>query len=307
MALGAALLCLSVPTAAAVGAPPSIRSRDDVPRLLDTALPADALEIAEAMKVAKVGERLVVRGTVARSKDAFVSNRTVFTLVDESTSLRCCPPSATLPDTACDIPATGRATIQIVDDKGRPLRFGLDGVAGLAVGAEVFVTGTVQSANGKDLLVLGVESMHVPKAPLPQGFFLMEPPAAIVDVSAARQGGALKAGDTVVLRGRIGGSQSPFVEGRAVFTLVGRGIKACSDVPGDRCPRPWDYCCATREEVLANSVTVQVVDEKGQPMRSGMKGRRGMKELSELVVVGKVSAVSGQGVVVDATGMWVGR
>jgi hypothetical protein len=281
-----------------------VKSVADVKTLLKPELPAGAMEITAAMKSAKVGETITVRGNVAMSKDAFVENRSMFTLVDESTRKGCCPPSDKLPDTACDIPAEGRATVQIVDANGKPLRAGLSDQHGLKAGAEVFVTGKVETANGSDALVLTVVSLHVPKAPLPSGFFVEKQPENAKDVSEARKAGTLKAGDEVVLRGRVGGSKEPFVAGRAVFTLMGRGLKACNEIPGDKCSKPWDYCCDTKEEILANSVTVQVVDAKGQILRTDMKGRRGLKELSDMVVVGKVASADGKAVVVNATAVY---
>ncbi|QOJ00977.1 MAG: hypothetical protein HRU70_10905 [Phycisphaeraceae bacterium] len=281
-----------------------IKSVGDVKTLMKPELPAGALEITAAMKSAKVGETITVRGNVAMSKDAFVENRSMFTLVDESTRLACCPPVDKLPDTACNIPAEGRATVQIVDANGKPLRAGLSGQHGLKPGAEVFVTGKVETANGTDALVLTVVSMHVPKAPLPSGFFVEKQPENGKDVSEVRKAGTLKAGDEVVLRGRIGGSKEPFVAGRAVFTLIGRGLKACNENPDDKCSKPWDYCCETKEDILANSVTVQVVDTKGQILRTDMKGRRGLKELSEIVVVGKIASADGKSVVVNASSVY---
>ena len=281
-----------------------VKSVADVKTMLRPELPANALEITAAMKSAKVGETITVRGTVAMSKDAFVENRAMFTLVDESTRKGCCPPLDKLPDTACDIPAEGRATVQIVDANGKPLRSGLSGQHGFKAGAEVFVTGKVETANGTDALVLTASSLHVAKAPLPSGFFVEKQPESAKDVSEVRKAGTLKAGDDVVLRGRIGGSKDPFVAGRAVFTLMGRGLKACNEIPDDKCSKPWDYCCETKEEILGNSVTVQVVDAKGQILRTDMKGRRGLKELSEIVVVGRVAAADGKTIVVNASSVY---
>jgi hypothetical protein len=38
-----------------------------------------------------------------------------------------------------------------------------------------------------------------------------------------------------------------WIEGRAAFSLVDQSLKACSDVEGDDCPVPWDYCCETEK------------------------------------------------------------
>lgn len=298
---GAAGMGVLTPTAALA----QVKSVADVKTMLKPELPADAQEITAAIKSAKVGQTITVRGNVAMSKDAFVENRAIFTLVDESTRKGCCPPSDKLPDTACDIPAEGRATVQIVDAGGKPLRSGLNGQHGLKPGAEVFVTGKVVTANGADALVLSVVSMHVPKASLPSGLFVEKRPENATDLSEARKAGTLKAGDEVVLRGRVGGSKEPFVAGRAVFTLMGSGLKACNENPDDKCAEPWDYCCETKKDILLNSATVRVVDEKGQPIKADLKGRRGLKELTPVVVVGKVTMAEGQAVVVNATGLYV--
>lgn len=278
-----------------------VKSVADVKTLLKPELPANAMEITAAMKSAKVGETITVRGSVAMSKDAFGKDSATFTLVDESARKDTAPAADKLPDTSGDIPAASKATVQVVGANGKPLSAGLNGEHGLKPGAEVFVTGKVETANGSDALVLTVTSLHVPKAPLPNGFFVEKQPENVKDVSEVRKAGALKAGDEVVLRGRIGGSKQPFVAGRAVFTLMGRGLKACNENPGDKCSKPWDYCCETKEDILANSVTVQVVDAKGQILRTDMKGRRSLKEMSEMVVVGKVASADGKAVVVNAT------
>ncbi len=297
---GAAGVGVYTPTAALA----QVKSVADVNTLLKPQLPANAMEITAAMKAAKVGETITVRGTVAMSKDAFGKDAATFTLVDDTARKGAAPAADKLPDTSADIPAASKATIQVVGASGKPLGAGLSGQHGLKPGAEVFVTGKVETANGTDALVLTAASMHVPKAPLPTGFFVEKQPENAKDISEARKAGGIKAGDVVTLRGRVGGSGQPFVAGRAVFTLMGRGLKACNENPGDKCSRPWDYCCDTKEEILAHSVTVQVVDDKGQILRTDMKGRRGLKELSEMVVVGKVASADGKAVVVNATAVY---
>ena len=294
---GAAGLGVLTPAAAMA----QVKSVSDVKTLIKPELPANALEITAAMKAAKVGETITVRGNIALSKDAFGKDAATFTLVDEAARTGERPATNALPETADAVPAASRATIQVVDASGKPLKASLLDKHGLKAGAEVFVTGKVETANGTDALVLTAASMHVPRAPLPIGFFVEKQPENVKDVSEARKAGTLKAGDEVVLRGRIGGSKEPFVAGRAVFTLMGRGLKACNENPDDRCSKPWDYCCETKEDILANSVTVQVVDAKGQILRTDMKGRRGIKELTEIVVAGKVVSADGKAVVVNAT------
>ena len=48
--------------------------------------------------------------------------------------------------------------------------------------------------------------------------------------------------DDVVIVGRIGGSESPWVDGRAAFSIVDLSLKSCAECGSDDCPKPWDYC-----------------------------------------------------------------
>ncbi|HMN95705.1 MAG TPA: hypothetical protein PKC43_03435 [Phycisphaerales bacterium] len=289
----------------------------EIESLLRSELPPDAMEIAAAMKRAKVGETITLRGNVAWSRDAFVANRSLFTLVDESTSLGCCPRSADLPETACAIPAGGRATVQVVDARGRPLRTGLEGRHGLRPGAEVFVIGTVEVANGSTALVVTATALHVPAASLPAALFLAEAPEGARDVAEFRRSARPAAGERVVLRGRIGGSAAPFVDGRAMFTIVGSEIEPCrataagpaaepaTAAPDGGCATPWDFCGTAKERLRLGSATIRVADGGGEPLRTALKGRRGMKELSEVIVVGTVTSLEGGGLLVEATGLHV--
>lgn len=305
VAAAAVSLCGGFGPLAARSALGQVKSASDVKSLLTDTLPADALEIVAAMKAAKVGDTLTLRGHIGLSKDAISTDTASFTLVDESARHGAAPSPDKLPDSEAGIPAAARATVQVLGTAGQPLRAGLSGKHGLKPGAEVFVTGKVLAADNAERLVLSVTSLHVPRSPVPAGFFLASAPADARDVSEARKAGGFKVGDAVVLRGRIGGSASPFVDHRAVFTLMGRGLKACNENPDDRCKQPWDYCCETHDDIVANSVTVQVADAKGQVLRTDMKGRRGMRELTEVVIVGKVSAADGKALVVNATGLYV--
>lgn len=295
-----------------VWAPPpavaQVRSIDDVRSILRADLPPDAMEIPQAMAGAREGETITIRGYVALSRDAFSPDQAVFLLVDESarTGERPSDPDR-LPATIEGIPPQARATIRVVGSGHTPLRGTLRERHGLRPGAEVFVTGRVHSANGVDTLVVDARSLHVPRDPIPPTLFADAPLEDAVDVSEALARGDLKRGDRVVLRGRVGGSERPFVSGRAVFTLMGRGLKACNENPDDPCATPWDYCCEPRPMIAAHSVTVRVVDDRGRPLRTDLKGRRGLRELSEVVVHGTVAVGETGAVVVDAASIVVPR
>lgn len=71
-------------------------------------------------------------------------------------------------------------------------------------------------------------------------FLLTSEPADAVDVIKVRE--EAKDGDDVVILGRIGGSENPWVEGRAAFSIVDPSLKSCKECGSDDCPKPWDYC-----------------------------------------------------------------
>jgi hypothetical protein len=142
-----------------------------------------------------------------------------------------------------------------------------------------------------------------PVAVLPTGLFLTTEPKDAKPVEDAKK--AAKPGETIVVRGRVGGSADPFVAGRTVFTIVGPGLKSCAENPGDSCKTPWDYCCESTEDIAAHAATVQVVDAAGAPVKADIKGQSGVKELTDVIVVGKVAQADGKVLVVNATGIYV--
>jgi hypothetical protein len=140
--------------------------------------------------------------------------------------------------------------------------------------------------------------------PLPENLFLTAAPKDAKDIKAAKVG--LKAGDKIVIIGRIGGSEDPFVAGRAIFTLVDKSMKTCDeDSPMPGCKTPWDYCCDPREVITANSAVIQVVGPEGQPLKTSLNGIKGLKPQATVTVVGTVKQAEGQNVVINATGFYV--
>lgn len=282
-------------------------AQDGLPKsmLLDS-IPAGAVEIGEAMKTAKIGDEIVLRGRITDSNDVFVPNRAIFRLADEKAVPVCCLSDIGKPvsgGSSCGVPASMRATVQFLDNRGRIIRTGLDGKHNLGIAKEVFVVGTVHQADNDRVLIVNATKLHVPEGNIPFGLMLEKEPEKVKSVIDAKQ--SAKPGDKIAIRGRIGGSARPFVDGRAVFTIVGRGPHACSDHDDDQCKTPWDYCCTPREELRAHSATVQIVDENGAPIRTGIKGRSGIKELSELTVVGTVVSTDGGSLIIRATGIHV--
>jgi hypothetical protein len=140
---------------------------------------------------------------------------------------------------------------------------------------------------------------------LPAGFVLASMPAEVRSVGETK--GNVQKGDEVAIRGRIGGSAEPFVEGRAAFTMVDNKLKACSDIPGDLCPMPWDYCCEPRDSLAQHSATVRVVNADGSPASIDLREVTGIKELSDIVVVGTVEQAEGAVLLVHARGIYIAK
>lgn len=111
-------------------------------------------------------------------------------------------------------------------------------------------------------------------------------------------------GDNVVVVGRIGGSESPWIEGRAAFSIVDESLKACSDIPGDNCPKPWDYCCETSRLPSATAL-VKLVDETGKLVKADAKLLLQVQELSTVVIKGKAKRDDAGNLTVLASGVFV--
>lgn len=133
-------------------------------------------------------------------------------------------------------------------------------------------------------------------------FLLADDPAEAVDVIQVRE--KAKDGDDIVIVGRIGGSQNPWIDGRAAFSIVDSSLKACSDIEGDSCPMPWDYCCET-DKLPGATALVKVVDEAGDLVKADAKSLLGVKELSTVVVQGKAQRDDAGNLTVLAQGIFV--
>ncbi|REJ66399.1 MAG: hypothetical protein DWQ31_15155 [Planctomycetota bacterium] len=134
-----------------------------------------------------------------------------------------------------------------------------------------------------------------------QRYLLDAAPAGALEVLAARE--TVKNEDEIVVVGRIGGRMKPLNEDLAAFYLVDNSYRACSDIEGDECPTPWDYCCdspGTKGQVL-----VTVVDENGQVVDKGARELLGLKELQTVVVRGSAERDDKGNLTILATGIFV--
>lgn len=109
-----------------------------------------------------------------------------------------------------------------------------------------------------------------------------------------------KDGDEVVVIGRVGGSTKPFTDGRSSFLIVDPSLKAT-----EGCDTPWDFCELPNKEVAAARLNVKFVGPEGKTLQVGAKEMFGIKELSTVVVKGKVSRDDKDNVSVVASGIFV--
>jgi hypothetical protein len=132
-------------------------------------------------------------------------------------------------------------------------------------------------------------------------YMLDDEPDGVQHVIAARE--AVKNDDEIVILGRIGG-ESPWIENRAAFTIVDPSVEACSDIPGDDCPTPWDYCCRTDQLPQASALVV-LVDQDDAPVPADARALLDVKELSTVVVKGKAKRDENGNLTVLARGVYV--
>ncbi len=134
-------------------------------------------------------------------------------------------------------------------------------------------------------------------------YLLTSEPDDGMGVIKVREG--VKDKDDVVIVGRIGGSANPWIVGRAAFSIVDDSLKACSDIPGDKCEKPWDYCCETTDKLTTSTALVKVVDENGDLLKADARELFQVKELSTVVVKGKAQRDEAGNLTVLASGVYV--
>ena len=174
--------------------------------------------------------------------------------------------------------------------------------------AAVLTVGCDDKSNGAKSEALKAETSKAAApsaASLPASLRLSAAPADVKEVAAAKS--AVKDGDRVVIQGVVAGRADPIAENRAILTLLDSGIKTCDKNPADGCKTPWDACCEPADVLSKNSVTVQVVDAEGKPLKTSLTSIEGVKPLAKVVVSG-LAKVSSDGVVlVNADGLYVVR
>lgn len=116
-------------------------------------------------------------------------------------------------------------------------------------------------------------------------WLLASSPGEAMSVTEARANA--KEGETVAVRGVIGGRVDALSEGAGVFVMMDDSIGNSCLSEDDNCPTPWDYCCTTPDVIASSNATVQVVGEGGDTVRRDLR-EFGVEELDRVVVVGAV-------------------
>ncbi len=150
----------------------------------------------------------------------------------------------------------------------------------LALVSSLVVSTALLASCGKD------ESTTTAKTDTTQSTWLLaQAPADAMSVTEIKADA--KEGDTVVIRGRIGGRAEPMSADSPVFTIIDLALPYCGQHHPENCPRPWDYCCEPSDTITANAATIQIVgDESGNVAL--MPTAAGLKPLDEIIVIGTV-------------------
>jgi hypothetical protein len=137
--------------------------------------------------------------------------------------------------------------------------------------------------------------------------FLPTAPAGAVAISQAII--APKPGEAITISGEIMGSLNPFIDGRAMLVLGDpTKLTPCNRMPGDACATPWDTCCDDHDIIASSIATIQILDEDGSPLKTGLKGFQGIKELAFLTVTGTIAEGSNpKNLLINATGIHVAK
>lgn len=135
-------------------------------------------------------------------------------------------------------------------------------------------------------------------------YVLTEEPDGVVGVIAARQ--SAQDGDPIVVVGRIGGAASPWVKGRAAFTLLdaSKSVVAEGTDSGDSELCMGD-CCAL--ERAACTTLVKFVDDGGRVLAVDSRELLGVEANEMVVIRGKVSTDESGNFTVLADGVYVRR
>lgn len=116
-------------------------------------------------------------------------------------------------------------------------------------------------------------------------WLLTNVPLDAVDINQTKQSAV--EGDTVTLRGVIGGRVDPLATDSAVFVMMDVNLTNPCLAEDDHCSAPWDYCCTTAGDKAANNATVILVGENGEAVVENLRDF-GIEPLDTVIVTGVV-------------------
>jgi hypothetical protein len=134
--------------------------------LLATA-PSDATSLAEAKANASIGDEVIFKARIGGRGEPFTEQAAILLVVDRS--MPTCldlhgPKGCSTPWDYCCEPRESLlqnlATVQLVDEAGRPLRMSLNGTRGMAPMKHIIVVGTVSQSDGP-AFVINASGIHV--------------------------------------------------------------------------------------------------------------------------------------------------
>jgi|APTNR8051073442_1049403.scaffolds.fasta_scaffold31872_1 hypothetical protein len=142
-----------------------------------------------------------------------------------------------------------------------------------------------------------------PADPRLEALFVAAEPAGAISVIEARQ--KPEPGTEVTVVGRVAGAMEPFSKDFATLVLADNTVMTCEREPGDTCETPWDACCVEPGVLAASRLSVQVNGADGKPLDATLKGVKGLKELDQIVIRGKVAPGStAENLIVEASGIY---
>lgn len=135
-------------------------------------------------------------------------------------------------------------------------------------------------------------------------YLLAEEPDGAVGVIAARE--SAKDGDPVVIVGRIGGSDNPWIEGRAAFMLLDASklMVAIGEDLGEEEICMDDCCAAERADC---TTLVKVVDADGKLVAADSRQLLGLTSDDMVVVRGKAKKDDSDNFTVLADAVYIRR
>lgn len=118
---------------------------------------------------------------------------------------------------------------------------------------------------------------------------------------------SVEVGKSITLSGKVIGHNTPFIDGMAMMVIGDPDkLTSCDLKHGDRCSTPWDVCCDDPEDIKNNIATIQVLDANGELIKQGLKGCQGLKELSHVIITGKIAEGSNEdNLLISATGIYL--